>query len=113
MQEFIQTYFGEWGAWVIGALVALVAKDTISQFWSGARFLMGNDFNVDDIVYINGIKRARIVRQSVFRKTSCQTIDYGFLISRNNYPVIRSIILQRKIYKAYKIIFYSNEIQTI
>lgn len=69
MQEFIQTYFGEWGAWVIGALVALVAKDTISQFWSGARFLMGNDFNVDDIVYINGTKRARIVRQSVFRTT--------------------------------------------
>lgn len=69
MNEFIQTYFGEWGAWVIGALVALAAKDSLSKFWSGARFLMGNDFNVDDIVYINGVKKARIVRQSIYKTT--------------------------------------------
>ena len=69
IQEFITQYFGEWGAWVIGALVALAAKDTISQFWSGARFLMGNDFNVDDIVYLNGAKKARIVRQNIYKTT--------------------------------------------
>ena len=69
MNDFIQTYFGEWGAWVIGALVALAAKDSVSQFWSGVRFLMGSDFDVDDIVYINGIKKARIVRQGVYNTT--------------------------------------------
>ena len=69
MNEFIQTYFGEWGAWVIGALVALAAKDSVAQFWSGVRFLMGSDFDVDDIVYINGIKKARIVRQGVYKTT--------------------------------------------
>jgi len=69
MNDFIQTYFGEWGAWVIGALVALAAKDSVSQFWSGVRFLMGSDFDVDDIVYINGIKKARIVRQGVYKTT--------------------------------------------
>jgi len=69
MNEFINTYFGEWGAWVIGALVALAVKDSIGQFWSGFRFLLGSDFDVDDIVYINGIKKARIVRQGIYKTT--------------------------------------------
>lgn len=84
MQEFINQYFGEWGAWVIGALVALAAKDSVSQFWSGVRFLMGNDFNVDDIVYINGIKKARIVRQGVY-KTTFYLFDHDrkFIVPNN------------------------------
>jgi small-conductance mechanosensitive channel len=69
MNELINQYFGEWGAWVIAALVALAAKDTISKFWSGIRFLMGTDFDVDDIVYINGSKKARIVRQGIYKTT--------------------------------------------
>lgn len=69
MSEFINQYFGEWGAWIIIALVTLAAKDTIGQFWSGIRFLMGSDFDVDDIVYINGIKKARIVRQGIYKTT--------------------------------------------
>lgn len=32
-------------------------------------FLIGNDFNRDDIVWINGVKKARIVRQSLYRTT--------------------------------------------
>jgi hypothetical protein len=35
----------------------------------GIQFLWGNDFNVDDIVYINGNKKARIVRQGIFKTT--------------------------------------------
>lgn len=69
MNEIINQYFGEWGVWVITALVALAAKDTISKFWSGIRFLMGSDFDVDDIVYINGVKKARIVRQGIYKTT--------------------------------------------
>ena len=69
MNELINTYFGEWGAWVIGALFALAAKDSVSQFWSGFRFLLGSDFDVDDIVYINGSKKARIVRQGIYKTT--------------------------------------------
>lgn len=69
MNEFINQYFGEWGTWVIAALAALAAKDTISKFWSGIRFLMGSDFDVDDIVYINGSKKARIVRQGIYKTT--------------------------------------------
>lgn len=69
MQEMISTYFGEWGAWVIGALLALAVKDSITQLWSGFRFLMGTDFDVDDIVYLNGNKKARIVRQGIYKTT--------------------------------------------
>jgi len=84
MNDFIQTYFGEWGAWVIGALVALAAKDSVAQFWSGVRFLMGSDFDVDDIVYINGIKKARIVRQGVY-KTTFYLFDHDrkFIVPNN------------------------------
>ena len=30
---------------------------------------MGSDFDVDDIVYINGVKKARIVRQGIYKTT--------------------------------------------
>lgn len=69
MESIINTYFGEWGAWVIGALLALAVKDSVSQLWSGFRFLMGTDFDVDDIVYLNGTKKARIVRQGIYKTT--------------------------------------------
>ena len=65
----ISTYFGEWGAWVIGVLLAFAVKDSITQLWSGFRFLMGTDFDVDDIVYLNGNKKARIVRQGIYKTT--------------------------------------------
>lgn len=84
MNELINQYFGEWGAWVIGALVALAAKDTVSQFWSGFRFLLGSDFDVDDIVYINGTKKARIVRQGIY-KTTFYLYDHNrkFIVPNN------------------------------
>ena len=69
LQETIESFIGSW-AWLLGAGIASIAfKDTISKLWDGISFLIGNDFNVDDIVYINGNKRARIVRQSIYRTT--------------------------------------------
>lgn len=44
-------------------------KDSIKNFFLGCQFLFGNDFNVDDIVYINGEKKARIVRQGIWKTT--------------------------------------------
>lgn len=84
MQDFINQYFGEWGAWVIGAIAALAAKDSVSQFWSGFRFLLGSDFDVDDIVYINGTKKARIVRQGIY-KTTFYLFDHDrkFIVPNN------------------------------
>lgn len=66
-QQIIETILGKWG-WLIAAAIGSVAfKDAVGKFWQGLMFLVGNDFNVDDIVYINGVKKARIVRQSVYK----------------------------------------------
>lgn len=69
MEAFIQQYFGEWGLWVIMVLVALAVRDLISQTWQGFKFMLGNDFNNDDIVWINGTKKARIIRQGIYKTT--------------------------------------------
>ena len=69
LQKTIEAFIGSW-IWILAAgIVSIAFKDTIAKFWSGISFLIGNDFNVDDIVYINGNKKARIVRQSIYRTT--------------------------------------------
>lgn len=68
-QEIVEQLVGKWG-WLLAAAIASVAfKDAVGKFWQGILFLMGNDYNVDDIVYINGNKKARIVRQSIYKTT--------------------------------------------
>lgn len=68
-QIIVETLLGKWG-WLIAAAIGSVAfKDAVGKFWQGLMFLMGNDFNVDDIVWINGNKKARIVRQSIYKTT--------------------------------------------
>lgn len=69
IQTIIEAYIGKWG-WLLGAAIFSIAfRDSISKLYHGLGFLIGNDFNVDDIVWINGNKKARIVRQSVYRTT--------------------------------------------
>lgn len=69
LQKIIEIFIGEWGWTLIAALVTIAFKDAITKLWNGLLFLYGNDFNVDDIVWINGQKKARIVRQSVYKTT--------------------------------------------
>lgn len=69
MEDIFVQYIGEWGWLVLLALVSFTFKDTITNFVIGVQFLWGNDFNVDDIVYIRGNKRARIVRQNLWKTT--------------------------------------------
>jgi len=69
MEDVFIQYIGEWGWLVLLALVSFAFKDTITNFVIGVQFLWGNDFNVDDIVYIRGTKRARIVRQNLWKTT--------------------------------------------
>lgn len=84
MKEFFVHYIGEW-AWLFAvALLGLAFKDTVKNFFIGIQFLWGNDFNVDDIVYINGVKRARIVRQGLW-KTIFYVYDHKrkFIVPNN------------------------------
>lgn len=69
VKETFSKLIGEWGWMIAMALLTIALKDSLSKLWLGVQFLFGNDFNVDDIVYINGNKKARIVRQSILKTT--------------------------------------------
>ena len=69
MNLFSSEYIIEWGVFTGTALLSFVFKDTIHNFFIGVQFLWGHDFDVDDIVYIKGVKRARIVRQNIWKTT--------------------------------------------
>jgi small-conductance mechanosensitive channel len=69
MEDFILKYIGEWGLFALSAFLGFAFKDTIQNFFTGLQFLWGHDFDVDDIVYIKGVKEARIVRQNVWKTT--------------------------------------------
>lgn len=76
IQEIAKTLIAEWGWAIAVGLLTIAMRDGISKTWTGMLFLVGNDFNIDDIVFINGNKRARIVRQSIF-KTTFYLYDHG------------------------------------
>jgi len=69
IKAIVQHLISEWGWAIAIALLTIAMKDALSKLWLGIQFLWGNDFNVDDIVYINGNKKARIVRQGIFKTT--------------------------------------------
>lgn len=69
VKEIFSKLVTEWGWAIAIALLTIAMKDMLSKIWLGSQFLWGNDFNVDDIVYINGNKKARIVRQGIFKTT--------------------------------------------
>ena len=85
MEELLSQYIGEWGWLTVAALVGLAFKDTISNFFNGVKFLMGTDFNIDDVVWINGTKKARIVRQTIW-KTTFYVYGHGrkFVVPNNS-----------------------------
>ena len=69
METILTEYIGQWGWLFVVAITSFAFKDTLTNFFIGIQFLWGNDFNVDDIVYIRGVKRARIVRQNLWKTT--------------------------------------------
>ena len=69
LEDLIKEYIGTWGWLFILATITFAFKNTVQNFFIGIQFLWGNDFNVDDMVYIKGNKRARIVRQTVWKTT--------------------------------------------
>ena len=67
MEEFLLEHIGEWGVFAISAFIGFAFKDAIQNFFVGLQFHWGHDFDVDDIVYIKGVKKARIVRQNIWK----------------------------------------------
>lgn len=68
-EDVVKEFIGNYGWAFIAGIFALAFKDAISKTWNGFLFMVGSDFDVDDVVYIKGNKKARIVRQSIFKTT--------------------------------------------
>jgi len=80
-QQIIQTtetiitdIIGHYGWMFIAAFAVLLFKDVVANVLAGMTFMFGHDFDVDDIVYIGGEKKARIIRQTP-TKTVFHLID--------------------------------------
>jgi hypothetical protein len=69
IKEIFSKLISEWGWAIAVAILTIAMKDALGKLWLGLQFLWGNDFNIDDIVYINGNKKARIVRQGILKTT--------------------------------------------
>ena len=65
---------GDYGWMFIAAFAILLFKNVVSNVLDGLLFMFGHDFDVDDIVYIKGTQRARIIRQTP-TKTVFHMID--------------------------------------
>jgi small-conductance mechanosensitive channel len=68
-KEIMQLLVGQWGWLILVTAITFAFKDAIQNLILGIQFLAGSDFNVDDIVWIRGNKKARIVRQNIWKTT--------------------------------------------
>ena len=62
--KVIEELIGGYGILFAIAFVTFVFRDFVTNFAAGITFMYGSDFDTDDIVYIGGEKKARIVRQT-------------------------------------------------
>ena len=65
LKELINSVIGDYGWMLIAGVAAFLFKDLITNLASGFLFMWGTDFDVDDIVFIGGTKKARIIRQTM------------------------------------------------
>tara|TARA_R110000822_G_scaffold4635_3_gene20016 strand:+ start:109 stop:468 length:360 start_codon:yes stop_codon:yes gene_type:complete len=63
-ETIITDLIGHYGWMFVAAIVILLFKNVVSNVLDGLLFMFGHDFDVDDIVYIGGEKKARIIRQT-------------------------------------------------
>jgi hypothetical protein len=63
-QTVVSDLMGHYGWMFLAAIAVLLFKNVVSNVLDGLLFMFGHDFDVDDIVYIGGTKKARIIRQT-------------------------------------------------
>ena len=73
-ETIVSDLIGHYGWMFIAAIAILLFKNVVSNVLDGLLFMFGHDFDVDDIVYIGGEKKARIIRQTP-TKTVFHLID--------------------------------------
>ena len=72
-ETIITDIIGHYGWMFIAAFAVLLFKDVVANVLAGMTFMFGHDFDVDDIVYIGGEKKARIIRQNRKCPSNCKT----------------------------------------
>ena len=68
IQSNISVLLGEYGWMFLAALVVLFFKTTIESVLAGLLVFVGNDYNNDDIIILDG-RPGRIVRVSMWKTT--------------------------------------------
>ena len=63
-ETIVSDLIGHYGWMFVAAIAILLFKNVVSNVLDGLLFMFGHDFDVDDIVYIGGEKKARIIRQT-------------------------------------------------
>ncbi len=74
VERIFSDLVGQYGWLFAVAFLTLLFKNLVSNILAGMMFMFGSDFDTDDIVYIGGEKKARIVRQTP-TKTVFHIID--------------------------------------
>jgi small-conductance mechanosensitive channel len=64
IERIFTDLIGKYGWLFIGAFFTLLFKNLVSNILAGMMFMFGSDFDTDDVVFIDGEKKARIVRQT-------------------------------------------------
>ena len=68
VQSDVSILLGEYGWLLLAALVVLFFKTTIETLIAGLVVFVGNDYNNDDIIILDG-RQGRIVRVSMWKTT--------------------------------------------
>jgi hypothetical protein len=84
IKNAIDGILGDYALYFFGAAAALFFKGAIENFVSGLMFYYGSDYNVDDEVYIRGVTKARIVRQTYTKTVFYLSKTNRRLIVQNN-----------------------------
>lgn len=75
---------GDYGWMLLIAFAALTFKNIITRLVEGIMFFIGSDYQLDDVVYIDGTKKVRITRQGITKTTFYVYETKRKLIIRND-----------------------------
>ena len=73
-ETIVSDLIGHYGWMFLAAFAVLLFKNVVAELLAGLTFMFGHDFDPDDIVYIKGTTKARIIRQTP-TKTVFHIID--------------------------------------
>ena len=95
MEEIIGSLLAKYGWIFLTGFFMFFFKGAIESLYYGVRFMMGNEYNVDDIIYFND-KKCRIIRMGIY-KTTFYLIDEPrkFHVANNklqNYIIEKELI---------------------